>query len=258
MALRDFTINQIEDFCKNSTSFSDLARKLGYSSRGSVLYVIQNFLIENNISYTHFTYRNDISKRKRISIEDVFIENSKVSQKTLRNWYKKGSYTPYVCALCGQEPFWKGKSLTLRLDHINGYNKDNRLDNLRWICPNCDSQLDTYNGRNKNHKHRVIREKSKCIDCGTDISLGAIRCRTCANKVKIQILLEKQKEEGLCLKKTIIRDELKTLIRELPMTKVGEFYGMTDNSVRKWCEKFGLPKKVSDIRQISDEDWEKI
>ena len=38
------------------------------------------------------------------------------------------------------------------LDHINGDNKDDRLENLRWVCPNCNYQLDTTNGKNKKHQ----------------------------------------------------------------------------------------------------------
>lgn len=53
------------------------------------------------------------------------------------------------CDLCGMGPVWQGKPLVLRLDHINGVNNDNTLTNLRLVCPNCDSQLPTYAGRNR-------------------------------------------------------------------------------------------------------------
>ena len=62
--------------------------------------------------------------------------------------YIKGNYTPYKCSICGLEPFWNGKELTLTLDHINGINNDDRLENLRWVCPNCDRQLSTFSGKN--------------------------------------------------------------------------------------------------------------
>jgi 5-methylcytosine-specific restriction endonuclease McrA len=50
--------------------------------------------------------------------------------------------------LCGQQPMWNGKQLVLILDHINGINNDNRLENLRLLCPNCNSQTPTFAGRN--------------------------------------------------------------------------------------------------------------
>lgn len=55
---------------------------------------------------------------------------------------------PYVCEQCGNTGEHLGKPLTLHLDHINGQNKDHRLENLRFLCPNCHSQTHTYCGRN--------------------------------------------------------------------------------------------------------------
>lgn len=54
-----------------------------------------------------------------------------------------------VCAICGMKPIWNGKELVFILDHIDGHASNNRRDNLRCICPNCDSQLDTYKSKNK-------------------------------------------------------------------------------------------------------------
>lgn len=54
------------------------------------------------------------------------------------------------CAICGMEPIWNGKELVFILDHIDGHASNNKRDNLRMICPNCDSQLDTYKSKNKN------------------------------------------------------------------------------------------------------------
>jgi len=49
-----------------------------------------------------------------------------------------------VCELCGQDENWNGKKMSLILDHINGINNDNRLENLRIVCPNCNATLDTH------------------------------------------------------------------------------------------------------------------
>lgn len=55
-----------------------------------------------------------------------------------------------VCAICGCKPEHNGKPLVFILDHIDGHAANNRRDNLRCVCPNCDSQLDTYKSKNKN------------------------------------------------------------------------------------------------------------
>lgn len=54
-----------------------------------------------------------------------------------------------VCAICGMKPEWNGKPLVFILDHIDGHASHNERSNLRCICPNCDSQLDTYKSKNK-------------------------------------------------------------------------------------------------------------
>jgi len=63
------------------------------------------------------------------------------------------------CAKCGIEPMWNNKELIFVLDHIDGDASHNTRENLRMICPNCDSQLDTYKSKNKNGARHYYRYK---------------------------------------------------------------------------------------------------
>lgn len=64
-----------------------------------------------------------------------------------------------VCAICSIEPIWNGTPITFVLDHISGDAADNDPDNVRLICPNCDSQLDTYKSRNRGKGRHARRER---------------------------------------------------------------------------------------------------
>lgn len=62
-----------------------------------------------------------------------------------------------ICAICGIKPEWNNKQLVFIIDHIDGKASNNKRDNLRCICPNCDSQLDTYKSKNKNGDRSYYR-----------------------------------------------------------------------------------------------------
>lgn len=61
----------------------------------------------------------------------------------------KNNIIPYICDECKCDDNWRGKKMPLILDHINGVRDDNRLENLRFLCSNCDSIQDTYKSKNK-------------------------------------------------------------------------------------------------------------
>lgn len=88
------------------------------------------------------------NKAKRFRDEDVFVADSTYARHHIKKRIIEDSKIPYCCAICSTGPEWMGKPMPLILDHINGINNDNRLENLRFVCSNCDSQLDTYKSRN--------------------------------------------------------------------------------------------------------------
>ena len=92
-------------------------------------------------------------------------------------------------------------------------------------------------------------QKNYCQDCGCEISLQANRCVTCENLKRKQDAIEQ---------KPVTREELKELIRTVPFTQIAEKFGVTDNAIRKWCDLYNLPRKKSEIKKISEEDWKTI
>ncbi len=87
-----------------------------------------------------------------MSLHDILVKNSPYeggSSALKSRLYRAGLLKEDAqCAECGVSSIWNGKRLVLQLDHINGSNRDNRIENLRLLCPNCHSQTDTYAGRN--------------------------------------------------------------------------------------------------------------
>lgn len=86
---------------------------------------------------------------ENFSLDKILVENSTYARKNLKRRILENNLIEYRCACCGIGPEWNGKSMPLILDHINGVNNDNRLENLRFVCSNCDTQLPTYKSKNK-------------------------------------------------------------------------------------------------------------
>lgn len=87
-------------------------------------------------------------KIRMLPNEEVFKEHSTYSRYHLKNRIIKFGLIPYICRDCLLEAEWNGKPLSLQLEHVNGVDDDNRLENLCFLCPNCHSQTDTYAGKN--------------------------------------------------------------------------------------------------------------
>lgn len=62
----------------------------------------------------------------------------------LRYYVLRDKVIPYQCLKCGNTGDWEGRRLTLHLDHIDGDGTNCRKGNLRWLCPNCHSQTETW------------------------------------------------------------------------------------------------------------------
>lgn len=142
--LDNFSVQEVKQLVSESVNMTELAKKLGYKSK-CCFTIIRQYCEKNAISLSHFT---GLSRdQHHYKDGEVFCVNSSASQQTLRRKYKEIN-PPKNCAICGQPNIWNGRSLNLVLDHINGQNHDNRLENLRWVCPNCDHQLETFCAKN--------------------------------------------------------------------------------------------------------------
>jgi len=228
---KNYDEEKLKLIIKDSKSFADVARKMNYA-RASGFLLVKKFIKEYNIDISHFDTQQEqwrkslISLKNTIPLEQILIENSTYNRNHLKKRLYKENIKKEKCEMCGQGPIWMGKKISLILDHINGVRNDNRINNLRIVCPNCNASLDTHCGKNKHTKNR-------CLDCGQKCTKNAIRCKKCSNlhlntNLSNCILLRKVDRPPY--------SELKKEIEQNGYSATGRKYGVSDNAIRKWIK----------------------
>lgn len=144
---------QFVELLKNSSTISEVLFKLGYSVKGNSwgFAKIRQRMSDLNLDGSVFKGKSPITKYgslHKVNASDILKPNCKHARSVLRRYVIKNNLIPYRCAICGCVE-WQGRTLSLELDHINGINNDNRIENIRFLCPNCHSQTTTYGSRNQ-------------------------------------------------------------------------------------------------------------
>ena len=136
---------------KESFSIRQVLNKLGLKEAGGNYDTTKRRIKKLNIDISHFTGQL-WSKGKTLGpkreIDYYLKENIVVQSFRLRNRLISEGIKQHKCECCGITE-WRGQPTPIELDHINGDNTDNRLENLRLLCPNCHALTDTYRGKNK-------------------------------------------------------------------------------------------------------------
>ena len=217
-----------------SNGYCDLLRKVGLNGHGNNSDTLKKIINEYELDTTlNSKNRSELCRsnaygthfKTMIPTKDILngkhpnYQSSKLPKRLVDEGYKI-----YACEKCGISEY-NNRSITLQLHHVDGNRENNDLSNLQILCPNCHSQTDNFAGKNlkKKEEKRVKPEMTK---------------------VKKDPPLD--------------RETLKDKIRTIPFTTIAGDFGVTDNAVRKWCKKYGLPFKKSEINRISEADWEQI
>ena len=176
----------------------------------------------------------------------IQVKTSRINNNSLRNSFifscfsDAGRYTKndvdYFATV------WKDKVYLIPFDETSREKVIYEDDDIAYL-------IETLFPDKKINDEELFLENKKtinyCIDCGTEIAKTSIRCSQCEHK-------RQQKVERPS------REEFKELIRTKSFLEIGRMFNVTDNAIRKWCDSFGLPRRVSEIKKIGDEEWKNL
>ena len=196
-------------------------------------------------------------RRAATPLADVLVVASTYQRAALKERLFAEGLKERRCELCGQGEMWHGRRMSLILDHRNGVHDDNRLENLRIVCANCNATLDTHCGR----KNRMPQRQRECVRCGTLFYPRTARHRYCSRECG-----QRAPRAGApqLSRRRAERPPYEQLVREiqaLGYAGVGRRYGVSDNAIRKWRRAYegaasggGAPATIRDAAPPASEE----
>lgn len=169
----DYSETNIRKIINESKSIKECLIKLGRPTSGDNYNFLKRKIKKYNISTSHFLSTQELRNlamkdrkkpfAQKYELEEIFTKNSTYggTGNNLKFKLFKNNLKENKCEECGQDEMWNGKKMSLHLDHINGDNKDNRLENLRILCPNCHACTSTYGGKNKDKYKAKLEKQTK-------------------------------------------------------------------------------------------------
>jgi hypothetical protein len=212
--------NNLKNIINSSKNYRECVKKLGLTLTGNNNITLKKYINLYNINTSHFINENNF--KTKIDLKNILIINSDYNRVQLKERLYKEGLKQRCCELCGQGEEWNGKKMSLILDHKNGVNNDNRIENLRIVCPNCNATLDTHCGKNRSKKN------IKKIEYGFNVD-DDVNFRNIQTKEKIHAQFNNRK-----IKERPDKEVLLNEIERLGYSGTGRKYGVSDNAIRKW------------------------
>jgi len=222
---------EFENLVNSSDTISDILAYFKLQNKGRNCDTLKRRILDSGLDLNrlHVNGKNRMFNileqhhKKSKTLEEIMVQNSSYSRKYLKIKLLKNGILKNECQICGQLGEWNGKSLKMILDHINGISNDHRIENLRMVCPNCNSQLETFAGK-KNKKTHL------CRNCGEEKKTKkSVLCINCSNR-----------EKSTIVKNELLKKELQELVKVIPISQIAKKYNVSDTSIRKWCKKLNI------------------
>jgi len=231
----------LENVIKDSKSIGMVLDRLNLRKAGGNYRIINKYIKIYDINISHFIdvrFKLGSSPKNKLDLDDILIENSTYNRTSLKKRLYDEGLLKRECCLCGQGEDWNGMKISLILDHINGVHNDNRIENLRIVCPNCNAGLDTFAGKNNKFEKKeksVKKIKKKENTLKTDNKY--INSCECGN---LKLIESKSCEECFHTNRRKVErpsiEQLKKEVEEFGYSATGRKYGVSDNAVRKWIK----------------------
>ena len=147
------TKTDYENAAKTSQSIAGMCRYFGLKPCGGNYKIIHKAIKEYDLDISHFTgqgWNTDLHFKpyEAKPIEDILVADSNYQSYKLKRRLIQEGFKDNICERCRLSE-WQGAPIPLELHHINGNNRDNRLENLALLCPNCHALTESYRGKNK-------------------------------------------------------------------------------------------------------------
>ena len=220
---------ELQEIIDKSCSYREVLSSLSLVSSGSSVAKLKERIAEDGLNVFGLKKRRKEhlldSSSTPIPLERILVPDSNYNRQHLKRRLIEAELLLHQCYECKRGPEWQGKPLSLHLDHINGVNNDNRLENLRLLCPNCHSQTPTYAGRKNRKPVRRCR-------CGAPISKRATNCWDCAAAKKREM-----EQSNMVLKDAELRQRAATGESYSSMARAAR---VSASAIYKRCKKLGI------------------
>ncbi len=252
MASSKYTIEEVGKAAKESRSWKQVCEKIGLKYAGGNVETLKKICGKNKISFSHFLGRGwnlGGDAMNEIDPSEVFIQNSPfIHKSTLKSKCLKYNLIENKCAECGLKDRWNGRFIVLHIDHINGDVTDNRINNLRFLCPNCHSQTDTYCVNVNDMRRKFCEKCSKPLSqkCKSVFCIECLRQENCLKKELKKELNKEKTAINRCRDRIhkrlfhISPEDLSELIQLKSMCEIARMFGVSDNAIRKRAKRYKL------------------